>query len=119
MMIMRQYYNSINTRGMETEQEQETKSTVWCGACYSNTYVYVVTPVAWLAVCIAILLVIIVLLYVLSIFIGLIVVILNTVFEQTMVYIVGRDTYNKNFPICTNTEYIGKNCYNTTNTYCS
>lgn len=44
---------------------------------------------------------------------------INYVLENTLVFLFGRDVYNKNFPVCSNTEYIGKNCYVSTNTYCS
>jgi hypothetical protein len=61
----------------------------------------------------------IILLYVLSILIGSLVILLNTTFEKTMVYLYGRELYNKNFPICSNTSYSANGCYTTTNTYCS
>ena len=58
-------------------------------------------------------------LYLLIIFIGLIYVLFNIVFEKTMVFIIGRAIYNKNFPICTNTTYLGSDCYTATSTYCT
>lgn len=58
-------------------------------------------------------------LYVFMILLGLFCVLFNFAFEKTMVFMVGRDLYNKNFPICTDTTYIGSNCYSTKNTYCS
>ena len=58
-------------------------------------------------------------LYVFIILIVLFCVLFNFVFEKTMVFMIGRDLYNKNFPICTDTTYISSNCYSTKNTYCS
>jgi hypothetical protein len=59
------------------------------------------------------------LLYICLVLLGLLVILLNSVFEKTIVFIVGRDTYNKNFPICSNTAFVGNGCYATTSTYCS
>jgi len=59
------------------------------------------------------------LLFVLSILIGSLVILLNTMFENTMVFLFGRALYNKNFPICSDTSYSANGCYTTTNTYCS
>ena len=70
---------------------------------------------AWLALGCAAL----VLLYICSVLIGIFIVIFNTLFEATIVHIFGRDLYNKNFPVCTDTRYVGNDCYTTTNTYCS
>ena len=38
--------------------------------------------------------------------------------ESTIVFLFGRAVYDKNFPVCSNSNYIGMNCYVTTNTYC-
>jgi len=56
--------------------------------------------------------------YVIIILIGLFCVLFDTIFEKTMIYLIGQTLYNKNFPICSNTMYQGGDCYTTTNTYC-
>jgi len=58
-------------------------------------------------------------LYVTIIFIGLLCVLFDTIFEKTMIYFIGQTLYNKNFPICSNTMYQGSDCYTTTNTVCN
>ena len=58
-------------------------------------------------------------LYVLSILIGIFVIVANYVFETTIVALVGRAIYNKNFPICSNKIYQGLDCYTQTSTYCT
>ena len=60
-----------------------------------------------------------ILLYIIIILITLIIVGFNEAFEYTMVAIIGRNLYNKNFPVCTDTDYISYNCYKTTSTYCN
>lgn len=40
------------------------------------------------------------------------------VFEKSMVLLIGQTLYNKNFPVCTNTQFIGGSCYTATSTYC-
>jgi uncharacterized membrane protein len=79
------------------------------------------THFAIIATIIVILLIIglITLLFVLSILIGSLVILFNTMFENTMVFLFGRELYNKNFPICSDTNYSANGCYTTTNTYCS
>lgn len=57
--------------------------------------------------------------YAIIIAIGLFCVFFNTIFEKTMVALIGRELYNKNFPICAMSTYIGGNCYETKNIYCS
>ena len=59
------------------------------------------------------------LLYAIIILLSLLCVYFNIIFENTMVSIIGRDLYNKNFPVCSNTRYAGNDCYTTTNVYCS
>lgn len=58
-------------------------------------------------------------LYIFAIVIGILVIFLNATFESTLVFLFGRATYNKNFPVCSNTIYSNNGCYTTTNTYCS
>ena len=58
-------------------------------------------------------------LYIFAIVIGILVIFLNSTFENTLVFLFGRATYNKNFPICSDTNYSANGCYTTTNTYCS
>lgn len=61
-----------------------------------------------------------VILYVTVILLGLIVVLMNNSFENTMVFLIGKDSYHKNFPTCSDTmynEFTG--CYTTNKTYCS
>ena len=132
-MIMKKYYNSINTQGMESEQGTEpergtepvTEEPIrqrineWCDACCVNMFIYVLEPVVWLAAWLVTITVIIVLLYIATILLGLLLILLNTVFEKTIVFIVGHDTYIKNFPVCSNTQFVGNGCYTTTSTYCS
>lgn len=57
--------------------------------------------------------------YALFILIGILLVLFNTIFENTIVYLFGRNIYNKNFPVCTSTSYSGNDCYTTTSTYCN
>jgi hypothetical protein len=58
-------------------------------------------------------------LYIISISLGLLIILSNYLFENTMVFLVGRATYNKNFPICINDIYQGSDCYTRTSTYCT
>ena len=127
---MKNYYNSINTQGTESDQDPESEQGTepepirqrineCCDACCVNMYVYVLTPVVWLAAWLVAIILFIVLSYIAIILMGLLVILLNTVFETTLVHIVGRDVYNKNFPVCSNTQFVGNGCYNTTSTYCS
>ena len=57
--------------------------------------------------------------YIFSIMLGTIIIASNYVFENTMVALFGRATYNKNFPVCINDIYQGNNCYTQTSTYCT
>jgi hypothetical protein len=57
--------------------------------------------------------------YIIGISLGLLVILSNYLFENTMVFLVGRATYNKNFPICINDIYQGSDCYTRTSTYCT
>lgn len=57
-------------------------------------------------------------LYIICISLGLLVIVSNYLFENTMVFLVGRAVYNKNFPICINDIYQGVDCYTRTSTYC-
>jgi len=57
-------------------------------------------------------------LYIISIVFGIIIIILDTSFEYTIVFLFGKEIYKKNFPVCSSTEYIGINCYKTTSTFC-
>ena len=60
-----------------------------------------------------------VVLYVVVIFLGLLVVFLNNVFENTMVFLVGKDSYRRNFPTSSETMYNDfTGCYTTNKTYC-
>ena len=123
-MIANKHYDSIN-QDVEPCVEPETEYPIrqrineCCDACCVNMYIYVLTPVVWLAAWLVAITMIIVLLYIGITLIGLLVILLNTVVEKTLVNIVGRDMYNKNFPVCTNTEFAGNGCYATTSTYCS
>lgn len=119
-MIANKHYDSIN-QDVEPETEDPIRQRIYecCDAFCVTTYVYVLTPVVWLAAWLVVITVIIVLLYIAIVLLGLLLILLNTVCEQTLVYIVGRDTYNKNFPICSNTDFVGNGCYATTSTYCS
>lgn len=58
-------------------------------------------------------------LYIIIIVVGLLCVGFNYIFEKSMVFLIGSALYNKNFPICTNTKYIGGDCYTTSSTYCN
>lgn len=58
-------------------------------------------------------------LYIFSILLGILVIVSNYVFENTMVALFGRAIYNKNFPICSNDIYQGSDCYTRTSTYCT
>ena len=55
---------------------------------------------------------------VICIAIGILFMTLNITFEFVMVNLFGRELYNKNFPVCSNTQYNTNDCYTTTNTYC-
>lgn len=57
--------------------------------------------------------------YLIYIGLGLLYICFAISFENTIVYIFGRGTYNKYYPVCTNTVYTGNNCYTTSSTYCS
>ena len=69
--------------------------------------------------CIIVLLGALLSIYIIVILGGLLIVSVNIVFESTMVFIVGRASYHKNFPICSAETYSGNNCYTTRSTYCS
>ena len=56
--------------------------------------------------------------YLIIILIGLLCVGFDYVFEKSMVFLIGQTLYNKNFPVCTNTQFIGGSCYTNTSTYC-
>ena len=56
---------------------------------------------------------------ILSILLSILCVAMNTCIEYVIVSLFGRAVYQKNFPVCTNTVYIGNNCYATTSTYCT
>ena len=57
--------------------------------------------------------------YLICIGLGLLYICFAISFENTIVYVFGRGTYNKYYPVCTDTVYTGNNCYTTTSTYCS
>jgi hypothetical protein len=60
------------------------------------------------------------LIYVAIVFIAILIIMYNIACETTIVYLFGRDVYNKNFPVCTYTQYNSMNdCYTSTSTYCN
>ena len=62
----------------------------------------------------------IILIYVAIVVICIIVIGYNIAIEATIVSLFGRNVYNKNFPVCTYTQYNGGNdCYTSTSTYCT
>lgn len=62
----------------------------------------------------------IILIYVAIVVIAIVFIGYNIAIEATIVSLFGRAIYNKNFPVCTYTQYNGINdCYTTTSTYCT
>lgn len=61
----------------------------------------------------------ILLIYVVIVGITIVIIGYNIAIEATIVYLFGRDIYNKTFPVCTNTQYSGNDCYTSTSTYCT
>ena len=60
------------------------------------------------------------LIYVVIVFIAILIIMYNIACETTIVYLFGRAVYNKNFPVCTYTQYNRMNdCYTSTSTYCT
>jgi type IV secretory pathway VirB3-like protein len=39
--------------------------------------------------------------------------------DNTIRFIIGKKVYERSFPVCTATKYLGGNCYVTTSTYCT
>lgn len=62
---------------------------------------------------------IIVALYLFVIVLALLQVAFHTIFERTMIFLLGKHAYAVNFPICTATVYNGDNCYTAVSTYCT
>ncbi len=108
------YYNAIDTENMKAPAPApESRPT------YIDTAQQFVRPM-----CTCLWLIGIVVLWVMIIFgflilLGILVVLLNTAFEFIIVSLFGRSVFDKNFPVCTNTVYTGRNCYASTSTYCT
>jgi hypothetical protein len=109
MMNNKSRYNTINSE--ETLVIPDT----WINYCSKILHVYVIPLFCGIFILLGALLSI----YIIIIVLGLLVVSVNFLFENTMVYIIGRGSYNKNFPICSDRIYSGNNCYTTRSTYCS
>lgn len=119
---MARYYNSINTDTTNEESPQitcserfHTLSTV----AYTCVYNYVIVPISWILVICLLILGLLILLYVISIVLGVLCIIINTSFEKTIILFFGKAVYDKNFPVCTDTEYFAYNCYSTKQVFCS
>jgi hypothetical protein len=112
------YYNSINPSNHIENVETET----WYQRLTSKISDGIYT-ILFGILCIvgftAVIVLTILTLYIIGILFGIIMIILNTMFETTIVYIFGRAVYNKNFPVCSDSKYIGNNCYAVKSTYCS
>lgn len=109
-----QKYNTINDNAKATiDVNKEYYKHHWENFCF------ICVNIGFILFCILLLILALILIYVLLIIIGILEVVFNTIFEATIVYLFGRNVYNKNFPICTSTSYDGNNCYTTTSTYCS
>lgn len=110
---MQTYYNSIDIEGIAPAPHSTFLSGIYQRAWHIGE------------LCVKLLgaffgiLIIILLLFAAYVMLGIIVVVLDSAFEIAIVYLFGRDTFNKNFPICTNTVYSGNNCHTTTRTYCT
>ena len=137
--IMKKYYNSIDAENLNNIQEVNTdpdtntdtidnepkniifhciyRSILECTQTIRQ--VLVDDRVKMIMHAIGLGIFIIILSFIIAITIGIWVVIINTIFEKTLVFLFGRNIYNKNFPVCTDTQYLGNNCYTSTNTYCS
>ena len=113
------YYSSVGDQDEKNNEEvpvkRLAKPSIWeCG--YSIVFCNRIKEYCKMFV-----LIILVLLgvFVASIVIGIIFILINTGFEKTIVLLFGRDVYNKNFPVCSNTVYLSNGCYSTTSTYCT
>jgi uncharacterized membrane protein YagU involved in acid resistance len=112
-------YNTINPINYsESCVSEDSVSESWCNKINSFIYHLLFCIVCIIGFIVAIIIIILIL-YSIGVLFGIIMVVFNTMFEYTIVYLFGRALYNKNFPVCTNTQYMGGNCYTTTNTYCS
>lgn len=120
-MNNKNYYNSIDTNIIDNESPQNMVSNTWIWI--NKKWVYCLTffseKVLPIFIIIFMLLVAILSIYIIIISIGLLSVLFYFLFENTMVYIIGRASYSKNFPVCSTENYIGNNCYTTKSTYCS
>jgi len=122
------YYTVINTDCNTSETTSPTKSMFeQFKDKYCNNYNYIIRDICSSNICkaisISILILFLVLIgflifYVCMILLGLLCVGFNYVFEKSMVFLIGQTLYNKNFPVCTNTQFIGGSCYTSTSTYC-
>ena len=50
---------------------------------------------------------------------NLVYVLMCSLFKCIMVYLIGAALYNESFPVCTDTKYLGNNCYASMSTYCT
>jgi hypothetical protein len=50
---------------------------------------------------------------------NLVYVLMSSLFKCIMVHLIGTALYNESFPVCTDTKYLGNNCYTSTSTYCT
>jgi len=123
------YYTVINTDNT-SETTSPTKSMFEQFKdkyCYNYNYIIycndIIRGIGSSSVCKTISVLVLVLIgflifYVCIISIGLLCVVFNYIFEKSMVFLIGQTLYNKNFPVCTNTQFIGGSCYTATSTYC-
>lgn len=113
-----QRYNTINdTENNNNNSTNEINKKYYEYFC--DTFSKIGFGICFGSVCILLVVFAIFAIYALFILIGIFIVLFNTMFESTIVYLFGRNVYNKNFPVCTSTSYSGNNCYTTTSTYCS
>ena len=110
-------YNTINT--IDINEPSSITPNTWMNkqrVYYSSVIQPLVLPPLY---CIFFLVGALLSIYIIVIVIGLFLVTITSIFENTMVFIIGRALYNKNFPICSSETYSGNNCYTTKSTYCS
>jgi len=125
------YYTPINNIENPIENPSETTTPKSMFEQFKNrlyiNYIDIMRDICSSSVCktisVSVLVLVLVLIgflifYMCIILIALLCVGFDYIFEKSMVLLIGQTLYNKNFPVCTNTQFIGGSCYTATSTYC-
>lgn len=121
MFVSKKFYSTINNNESPNDPQNTNTNTnnnsYWCIS--RDQYVQLERMMLVAVTFMIFIIGGIVALYLLGIILGIILVGYNNTFETVIVYLFGRATYNKNFPVCSTTTYGANDCYTTTSIYCS